>query len=596
MSIIIEVVSYHYSFRPLKFIFSIAIACFTPVLLFSQHYVRGEVKDEGGSFLQNVSIRHNKTGYVYYTGMSGGFGIQNNARLDTFTFSFDGFEPQSLQVDANLFNSITLKKAPKVTKYYKLASLTANLRFENQKQWLIGDESYASTIENGFISADKYAVTGLTLNVDRAAYSNIRRFINTKKPVPPDAVRIEEMLNYFNFKYTEPANGEIFQIHSALTECPWNPDNQLLFARITSKKVPLDKLPPSHLVFLIDISASMDVDNRLPLLKAGFHGLVNNLRAQDSVSIVVYGGTVGVLLRATSGANKQKIINAIDSIQPGGSTPGESGVKLAYSVARQHFIKGGNNRVILATDGDFNVGVRSESDLEQLISEQKEGGIYLTCLGVGMGNYKDSKIQALAQKGNGNFAYIDSYAEAEKVLLKEFTQTLYTVADDVHLNVQFNPAEVKEYRLIGFDNKVGAVKDTTASIEGGEVGSSYSILAAFEIVPQQKIIKEQQPAQFTLHYLNAGQNNKRQVMESRPLLGITAFDSLAKEYQFASAVIMFGSLLKESRYAKNMVWEKVLAIASQSADLANPSQVEFINLVNQAKELYSKKRKKVLFD
>ena len=550
------------------------------------------MKDEAGNLLQNVSIRHPKSGYIFYTGMSGGFGIQNSAQKDTLIFSLDGFHKQSLLVDASQFNTITLKKAAAPNRLYKLASLTTNLRFENQKQWLVGNESYVSTVENGFVPADKYATTRLTLNVDRAAYSNIRRFINTRKLVPPDAVRIEEMLNYFNFQYTEPANGQTFQIHSALSTCPWNPESQLLFARITSKKVPLENLPPSHLVFLIDISASMDMDNRLPLLKAGFNGLVNNLRAQDSVSIVVYGGTVAVILRATSGADKQKIMNVIDSIQPGGSTPGESGVKLAYHVARQHFIKGGNNRVILATDGDFNVGVRSEEDLEQLITEQKESGIYLTCLGVGMGNYKDSKIQTLAQKGNGNFAYIDSYAEAEKVLIKEFTQTLYTVADDVYLNVQFNPAEVKEYRLIGFDNKVGAIKDTTATVEGGEIGSTYSMLLAFEITPQTGKVETKHPAQFTLHYLNADQRNKQEVVEHRPVLPVTPFESLAKEYKFASAVIMFGSIIKESRYAKNMTWDKVLAIANQSADLDNPSQKEFISIVTQAKELYSKKRKR----
>lgn len=576
----------------LRYLFIIAFACLTPVVLHAQYYyLKGEVKDEAGNLLQNVSIRHPKSGYIFYTGMSGGFGIQNTAPKDTLVFSLDGYQKQTLLIDADQFNTVTLKKAA-ASRLYKLASLTANLRFENQKQWLVGNESYVSTVENGFVPADKYAATQLTLNVDRAAYSNIRRFINTKKQVPPDAVRIEEMLNYFNFHYTEPANGQTFQIHSALTTCPWNEANQLLLARITSKKVPLDKLPPSHLVFLIDISASMDMDNRLPLLKAGFNGLVNNLRAQDSVSIVVYGGTVAVMLRATSGADKQKILNAIDSIQPGGSTPGESGVRLAYNVARQHFIKGGNNRVILATDGDFNVGVRSEEDLEQLISEQKESGIYLTCLGVGMGNYKDSKIQTLAQKGNGNFAYIDSYAEAEKVLIKEFTQTLYTVADDVQLNVQFNPAEVKEYRLIGFDNKVGAIRDTTATVEGGEIGSAYSIMLAFEITPQPGAGEARQPVQFALHYLNAGQRNKQEVLESRPALPLTPFDSLAKEYQFASAVIMFGSMIKESRYVKNMSWEKILAIANQSADLANPSQKEFINLVTQAKELYSKKRKR----
>jgi Ca-activated chloride channel family protein len=236
----------------------------------------------------------------------------------------------------------------------------------------------------------------------------------------------------------------------------------------------------------------MDLPNRLPLLKSGFKALVNNLRPVDSVSIVVYGGTVGLAMPTTGGGQKEKIFRTIDSLQAGGSTPGESGIKLAYSVARNHFIKGGNNRIILATDGDFNVGLRSESELEEMIAAQRESGIYLTCLGIGMGNYKDSKIQTLAQRGNGNFAYIDSYAEAEKVLLKEFMQTLFSVADDAYLTVKFNDAYVKDYRLIGFDNKYGAIRDTTARIEGGEIGSAYSILVAFEVVPSQLGIEAMQ--------------------------------------------------------------------------------------------------------
>ncbi len=288
--------------------------------------------------------------------------------------------------------------------------------------------------------------------------------------MPPDAVRIEELLNYFNIGYEPPLPGQTFAIRPTLTECPWSKEKDLLFVQVASRRLELQSLPPSHLTFLIDVSGSMDMPNRLPLLQSGFRTLVNNLRPVDSVSIVVYGGRVGVWLPTTSGAQKERIFNAIDSLEPGGATPGESGIKLAYSTAQAHFIRGGNNRVILATDGDFNVGLQSETDLEALIAKQRQAGIYLTCLGVGMGNYKDSKIQALAQKGYGNFAYIDSYAEAENVLLKEFMQTLYTVADDASFTVKFDPQFVKEYRLIGFDNKAGAIRDSLATIEGG--GSS----------------------------------------------------------------------------------------------------------------------------
>lgn len=565
----------------------------------AQYYLKGEVKDETGKLLANVNILHCSSGYVFFSGSSGGFGITTTKKTDTLSFSLDGFQKLRCAVDAAAFTTIVLKKATGLKKSggFKLASLTKDLERETQQRWFAGDETYASTIENGFVLANKYPATGLTLNVDRASYSNIRRFLNMKQPVPQDAVRVEEMLNYFNFDYTEPKEGKTFEIGATLTSCPWNVEAQLLFASVKSKKIALDSLPPSHLVFLIDVSGSMDMQNRLPLLKAGFRGLVNNLREIDTVSIVVYGGVTGILLNAIGGTHKQKIFNVIDSLEPGGSTPGESGVKLAYSVARNHFIKDGNNRVILATDGDFNVGVRSETELEELIIAQRESGIYLTCLGVGMGNYKDSKIQALAQKGNGNFAYIDNYAEAEKVLLKEFTQTLYTVADDVFLNVAFNPEFVKEYRLIGFDNKVGAIKDTAATVEGGEVGSAYSMVSAFEIIPTQRgkdaAAKKETCtlAKFALNYQNSGSAQRKEMIEA-PLLHFTSIKEAPRSYQFASSVLMFGLLLKESRFVKAGLWNEVLSLATPAADMQNPSQAEFIMLVHQAKAIYSKKRKK----
>ncbi len=564
-----------------------------------QYYLKGEVKDETGKLLQNASILQLGTGYVFHSGTTGSFGFITGKKIDTLIFSLDGYQKQKKAANAERFTTIILKRAAGVKKSsdFKLASLTKNLQRDIQRNWFASDESYASIIENQFIHTSKFPSTALTLNVDRASYSNVRRFLTMKTMVPPDAVRLEEMLNYFNFRYTEPERNKTFSINTVITECPWNKINRLLFANISSKKVPLTSLPPSHLVFLIDISGSMDITNRLPLLKAGFKGLVNNLRAKDSVSIVVYGGTVGIMLNATSGEEKDKIFKAIDSLQPGGSTPGESGIKLAYSVARNHFIKGGNNRVILATDGDFNVGLRSEEELDEMIAEQKQSGIYLTCLGVGMGNYKDSKIQTLAQKGNGNFAYIDNYAEAEKVLLKEFTQTLYTVADDVYLNAKFNNDYVKEYRLIGFDNKVGAISDTTTTIEGGEIGSAYSMLVAFEIVPngENEMLAENeislQPIQFILNY-KEGKTTKPYELVETPNLSLKRFKDLEKSYQLASAVIMYGSLIKGSNFIKNIDWNDVLLIASSSADLTNPSQKEFVDLVQQAKMLYSKKKKK----
>lgn len=582
-----------------RFVHIAIIHLFCPLLAFSQYYLKGQIKDEAGHALQNATLVLSSSGYRYYSGTEGSFGIVTPLRNDTLCVSMEGYLRQQLPVDASAFVEVKMKKAPFSRNAHsnRLASLTQNLRRETQQEWFTGDETYASIIENQFINADAYPATGLTLNVDRASYSNIRRFLTMNTAVPPDAVRIEEMLNYFNLNYQPPEGDKTFAISSQLTSCPWNPANQLLFLHLSSKKLRLDSLPASHLVFLIDVSGSMDMPNRLPLLKSGFKALVNNLRDKDSVSIVVYGGTIGVALPTTGGGEKEKIFRTIDSLQPGGSTPGESGIKLAYSVAKNHFIKGGNNRIILATDGDFNVGLKTEDQLEEMIAVQRESGIYLTCLGIGMGNYKDSKIQTLAQRGNGNFAYIDSYSEVDKVLLKEFSETLFTVADDAYLNVKFDPAYVKEYRLLGFDNKVGAIKDTDAIVEGGEIGSAYSTLVAFEIVPaaggieQAQFGKPFEPVHVNLQFKSPVTHQQFSIIET-PTMRYTAFDQLPKGYQFASAVIMFGSLLRKSKFVKDVSWNEISRIATASADPANYSQQEFVTLVQQARMVYGKKRKK----
>lgn len=578
----------------------IAALFFFPLLAFAQqYYLKGQVKDEAGNALQNVSIYLHSTGYVYYSGAEGTFGILSHNKVDTITFSYEGYLKQKLVVDATVPVDVKLKKAAltKNVQGYRLSSLTQNLKREAQQQWFAGDETYASIVENQFINAFQYPTTGLTLNVDKASYSNIRRFLSMDMLVPPDAVRMEEMLNYFNLDYTEPSGNKTFEIKTTFTQCPWNKNNQLLFAQIVSKKLSFDSLPPSHLIFLIDVSGSMDMPNRLPLLKSGFKALVNNLRPIDSVSIVVYGGTVGIALPTTSGKEREVILKTIDSLQAGGSTPGESGIKLAYSVAKNHFIKGGNNRIILATDGDFNVGLKKEDELEEMISAHRQQGVYLTCLGIGMGNYKDSKIQALAQRGNGNFAYLDSYAEAEKVLLKEFTQTLYAVADDAYLNVKFNPNYVKEYRLIGFDNKMGAIKDTSATVEGGEIGSAYSALIAFEIVPVVAATNllgreiDDSLVSFNLQYKLPDSTDMLQLTET-PKIQLTSFNNIPKYYQFASAVIMFGGMLRKSKFVKDVSWNYLIETATHAIDTENYSQKEFLSMVQRAKNVYSKKRKK----
>ena len=562
-----------------------------------QFYLRGEVRDESGNLLQNVNIRQLSTGYLFHTGNSGSFGIPAAKNSDSLLFSYEGYQKEQVLVKADKYFVLNLKLLPAIAssnRKNRLASLTQDLSRDNQRKWYSGDETYASTVENNFVEAKNYPVTGVALNIDRASYSNIRRFINLNLEVPPDAVRIDEMLNYFNFNYERPADTSLFKIKTTLTNCPWNKDNQLFFVNVFSQKLNLDSLPPSNLVFLVDISGSMDMPNRLPLLKSAFKMLATNLREKDTVSIVVYGGAVGVLLFPTAGNEKEKIIKAIDEMQPGGSTPGESGIKLAYSVAKKHFIQNGNNRIILATDGDFNVGVQTEQELDELISQHRETGIYLTCLGVGMGNYKDSKIQTLARKGNGNFAYVDNFLEAEKIIMKEFTQTLYTIADDARLYVSFDPVLVKKYRLIGFDNKVGALADSTAEVEGGEIGSGQSITAAFEIEPDfvtGSNVSSDRFAEIKLQY-KLPKDQARHEIASRFSFDPIPFKELDPLYRFASSVIMFGSVLKGSQFVKDISWGDVLYHASESANPTDITQAQFVELVYKAKEFYSKKKKK----
>lgn len=562
-----------------------------------QIYLRGEVRDEGGNLLQNVNIQLLSTGYVYRTGNLGSFGIPITHKRDTLLFTFHGYQDEKISVSSEQFISVVLKLLPAAAtsiKRDKLLSFTRNLSRDEQRGWYSGNETYASLVENNFIEAKKFPETGIALNIDRASYSNTRRFINLGLSVPPDAVRIEEMLNNFNFGYEPPEDKACFKINTTLTSCPWNNDNQLFFVNVFSRKLNLDSLPPANLVFLIDISGSMDMPNRLPLLKSAFHLLVTNLREKDTVSIVIYGGAVGVMLFPTSGAEKEKIYKAIDELSPGGSTPGEAGIKLAYQLAKKQFIQGGNNRVILATDGDFNVGLKTEQELDELISRHRESGIYLTCLGVGMGNYKDSKIQTLARKGNGNFAYLDTYQEAEKILMKEFSQTLYTVADDVYMNVGFDPSLVKQYRLIGFDNKVSALTDSNSVIEGGEIGSGQSIIAAFEIEPNFQAgtnVSSKKFANIRLQYKLPSDSLQYEINKTFPFDPVP-FKDLHPKFQLATSVIMFGMKLKNSSFAKQISWGDVLYYASESANPTDVNQSQFVELVYKTKNLYTKSKKK----
>ena len=307
--------------------------------------------------------------------------------------------------------------------------------------------------------------------MDAASYSNVRRFINEGVLPPAGAVRIEEMINYFTYSYPQPIHEDPFSVNTEIAECPWNKDHRLVLVGLQGKKIPVDNLPASNLVFLIDVSGSMQDPNKLPLVKASMQMLVDQLREQDHVAIVVYAGAAGLVLPSTPGSEKIKIKQAIEALEAGGSTAGGAGIKLAYATAKEHFNKEGNNRVILCTDGDFNVGASSDDAMERLIEEERKSGVFLTVLGYGMGNYQDAKMQKLADKGNGNHAYIDQLSEAKKVLVNEFGGTLFTIAKDVKLQVEFNPANVQGYRLIGYENRLLAKEDfNNDKKDAGDIG------------------------------------------------------------------------------------------------------------------------------
>jgi Ca-activated chloride channel family protein len=566
----------------------------------AQFYIRGEVLNEKSEGLQNVKIIVHSTGLLYNSGSEGSFGILGANQTDSLSFYLEGYETFHIRVNTSNYVKVNLKmKAFTASlQHHALVSIAGDLdKGLNQKR-TVGEETYSASLENRFISTQIYPSTSFVPNGNRASYSNIRRFINTNSIIPTDGVRIEEMLNYFNFTIKTPQPDSIFGLQNTLTNCPWTPENQLFFVQLNAKKVDLEKVPPSNLVFLIDVSGSMDMPNRLPLLKSSFQKLVQNLRAIDTLSIVVYGGVVGVMLPPISGAEKTKILEAIEALTPEGNTPGEAGITQAYRLARNQFIKGGNNRIILATDGDFNVGQTTEKELDEMISREKNSGIYLTCLGVGMGNYKDSKIEILAKKGNGNFAYLDTEEEGEKVLVKEFTQTLYAVADDVFINIKFNPDFVKRYRLIGFDNKRKALEDSTSMLEGGEIGSGHTMTAIFEIEPAQSsslksmnLVTNNPFATTKIHY-KLPQKKESKYSNFITTYNFEPYQTIPQELKFASSVALFGSILKQSDFTPNAKWEDLIKMIEESIDGNNLVQKQFLDLVIKAQKLYSPPKKK----
>lgn len=468
-------------------------------------------------------------------------------------------------------------------------------------------EEYNLIQENKFLAVKNEPLSTFSIDVDAASYSNLRRFVNNGSLPPRDAVRIEEMINYFNYDYPQPTDDLPFSVTTELSECPWNKDHQLLHIGLQGKKIPTDNLPASNLVFLIDVSGSMNAPNKLPLLKSSFKLLTDQLRPQDKVAMVVYAGSSGVVLESTPGNRKQEILEAFQKLEAGGSTAGEAGIRLAYKIAQENFVKNGNNRVILATDGDFNVGQSSESDLVQLIEKERESGVFLTVLGFGMGNYKDNKMQQLANRGNGNHAYIDNIEEARKVLVTEFGGTMFTIAKDVKLQLEFNPAYVAGYRLIGYENRMLANEDfNDDKKDAGELGSGHTVTALYEIIPAGTksdflALVDDLKYQEGKTVVNGKKNNELMTVKLRYKLPdgdtstklehiqhakVTSKNEASDNFLWSAAVAEFGMLLRDSEFKSNADFENVLTLAKKAkGEDEEGYRMEFIKMVRSVRDL-----------
>ncbi len=463
-------------------------------------------------------------------------------------------------------------------------------------------EDYSRIYENEFLEARNNPLSTFSIDVDTAAYANMRRFLAQGQRPPKDAVRIEELINYFHYDYPQPTGPQPFTITTEGAPCPWNTNNTLVMIGLQGKAIAMTNLPPNNLVFLLDVSGSMDMPNKLPLVKSAIKLLVNELRPIDRVALVVYAGAAGLVLDSTAGDEKARITAALDQLEAGGATAGGAGVQLAYTTAKQHFLSNGNNRVILATDGDFNVGASSDAALVRMIEEKRNDGIYLTVLGFGMGNYKDNKMEQLADKGNGNYAYIDTILEARKVLVQQLGATLLTIAKDVKLQIEFNPAAVKAYRLIGYENRMLKAEDfNDDKKDAGELGAGHSVTAFYELVPAGSTqtfasvdpLKYQTTTPQASDELLTVKFRYKRPDETNSLLLAQALTARAldtgapsQNFRFASAVAEFGLLLRDSQYKGTAGFDAVLERARGAKGADNDGyRAEFIRLVEHAQLL-----------
>ncbi|MEO8474083.1 MAG: von Willebrand factor type A domain-containing protein [Chryseolinea sp.] len=603
--------------------------------------ITGKVTDANGATpIQGVNVTVKGTQLTTFTNVDGKYSIvisQNDARL---IFNYIGYQTQEIKIGSiNVINVKLQVATPELEEIVisedvksvsdavqgRVARVATSKRDEKDKSFraapsasmIYGNramnvapqdvtaqpyntEAYNAIEENIFHDALKNPLSTFSIDVDAASYSNVRRFINGGQRPPKDAVRIEEMINYFDYDYAQPHNDDPFAVNMEISSAPWNEKHKLVQIGIQGRIIPMENLPASNIVFLLDVSGSMGEPNKLPLLKSSLKMLVEQLREQDHVAIVVYAGAAGLVLEPTSGSDKKTIIDALDHLEAGGSTAGGEGINLAYAVAKEHFKANGNNRIILATDGDFNIGESSDASMERLIEQKRKDGIFLTVLGYGMGNYKDSKMETLADKGNGNYAYIDNISEARKVLVNEFGGTLFTIAKDVKIQVEFNPALVQAYRLVGYENRVMKNEEfNDDKKDAGELGSGHTVTALYEIVPagvefrspgidalkyqtvkiDPKVSNTKELMTVKLRYKKPNEDVSKLIVH--PLVdNQIAFNKTSDNFRWAASVASFGMLLRESEFVKDYTFYQVIKMAEESKGADKEGyRMEFINMV-----------------
>ena len=580
--------------------------------------VTGIVTDAAdGTSITGCSVVNNRSKSGAITDVNGRYSIQAQ-KGDVLLFRFIGYKEEkrvvkSAKLDVKMkTDDVALEecvvvgygtmKTKAVTGAYVAVCPTAMYDMDAR----MNTEEYGRIQENGFKSVADTPLSTFSIDVDPASYSNMRRFINRGELPPADAIRTEELVNYFSYDYPKPTGNDPVKITVEAGTCTWNTAHRLVRIGLKAKEIPTEQLPASNLVFLVDVSGSMWGANRLDLVKSSLKLLVNNLRNKDKVAIVTYAGSAGVKLEATSGGDKQKIREAIDELTASGSTAGGAGIHLAYQIAKKNFISDGNNRIILCSDGDFNVGVSSAEGLEQLIEKERKSGVHLTVLGYGMGNYKDSKIQVLAEKGNGNHAYIDNLQEANRVLVGEFGATLHTVAKDVKLQVEFNPSQVQAYRLIGYESRLLKDEDfNNDAKDAGDMGAGHTVTAFYEVIPagvkneyvgKVDDLKYQKKEKMTLKPTGSDELLTVKLRYKAPDKDVSRKmelpfvdnkgDSVSSDFRFASAVAMFGQLLRDSDFKGTADYDKVIKLAKQGLNNDERGyRREFIRLVEAAKGL-----------